>query len=222
MAGRTSTAASALKAKGAATPASAEWCLSTASRLWPAARRRPHLLRGARSSWQQAPTTGSSEPRAALSVWNGRAMSVYMRAVLADWHELPFEELTTFIAETSPFRIQGADGQGWEDFEALDQQGNTALAADLWTGARAREELDELEEFLEDLSGTADAREAVRAHVREASAVVGMQVLMSTYDESVAAANAIIDFLERRETVLTQIDTVGWYDGPELLLQEPD
>jgi hypothetical protein len=145
-----------------------------------------------------------------------------MRAVLADWHELPFEELATFVAETSPFRLQSADGHGWADFEALDQQGNTVLAADLWTGARGREELEELEEFLDDLDGTADAREAVRAHLRAASAVVGMQVLMSTYDESVAAANAIIDFLERRETVLTQIDTVGWYDGPELLLQEPD
>lgn len=149
-------------------------------------------------------------------------MSVYMRAVLADWHELPFEELATFVAETSPFRVQAADGQGWSDFEALDQQGNTVLAADLWTGARAREEPEELGECLDDLDGTADACEAIRAHLRAASAVVGMQVLMSTYDESVAAANAIIDFLERRETVLTQIDTAGWYDGPELLLQEPD
>ena len=70
--------------------------------------------------------------------------------------------------------------------------------------------------------GSAPGREAVRAHLRAASAVVGMQVLMSAYDESVAAANAIIDFLEQRESVLTQIDTVGWYDGPELILKEPD
>ena len=44
----------------------------------------------------------------------------------------------------------------------------------------------------------------------------------SAYDESVAAANTIIDFLEQRERVLTQIDTVGWYDGPELVLTEPE
>ena len=56
-----------------------------------------------------------------------------MRALLADWHELPFEELATFVAETSPFRLQPVDGHGWADFEALDHQGNAVLAADLWT-----------------------------------------------------------------------------------------
>ena len=145
-----------------------------------------------------------------------------MRAVLADWHEPPFEDLATFIAETSPFRVQAAAGREWAEFEALNQEGETVLAVDLWTGAHAREEFEELEEFLGDLDGPAEAREAVRAHLRAASAVIGMQVLMSAYDESVAAANAIIDFLEQRERVLTQIDTVGWYDGPERLLKEPD
>jgi hypothetical protein len=149
-------------------------------------------------------------------------MSVYMRAVLADWHEPPFEELATFVAEESPFSVQAAESRGWADFDALNQLGKTVLAVDLWTGARAREEFDELEEFLDELDGPAQAREAVRAHLRAASAVVGMQVLMSAYDESVAAANAVIDFLEQRERVLTQIDTVGWYDGPELILKEPD
>ena len=118
--------------------------------------------------------------------------------------------------------MQAADSRGWAEFEALNQQGNTVLAVDLWTEADACEEFEELEEFLDDLDGPAQAREAVRAHLRAASAVVGMQVLMSAYDESVAAANAIIDFLEQRERVLTQIDTVGWYDGPELLLKELD
>ena len=118
--------------------------------------------------------------------------------------------------------MQAADGRGCADFEALNQQGETVLAVDLWTAAHAREEFAELEELLDELDGPERAHEAVRAHLREASAVVGMRVLMSAYDESVAAANAIIDFLERRERVLTQIDTVGWYDGPELLLKEPD
>jgi hypothetical protein len=159
---------------------------------------------------------------AALCLWNDAAMSVYMRAVLADWPEPPFEELATFIAKTSPFRVHAADSRGWADFEAVNQQGETVLAVDLWTEAHAREEFQELEEFLDDLDGPARAHETVRAHLRAASAVVGMQVFMSAYDESVAAANAIIDFLERRERVLTQIDTVGWYDGPELLLTDPD
>ena len=100
--------------------------------------------------------------------------------------------------------------------------GETVLAADVWTGDAAREELAELEEFLDDLTGLDDARDAVRQHLRDASAVVGMQVLMSRYDESVAAANAVIDYLEQRPGVLTQVDTVGWYDGSELVLQEPD
>jgi hypothetical protein len=47
-----------------------------------------------------------------------------------------------------------------------------------------------------------------------------MQVLMSRYDDSVAAANAVVDFPEQRPGVLTQVDTVGSYDGPELILQE--
>jgi hypothetical protein len=55
---------------------------------------------------------------------------------------------------------------GWTEFEALNLRGNTVLAADLWTGASAREEFEELEESLDDLDGTADAREAVRAHLR--------------------------------------------------------
>jgi len=40
-----------------------------------------------------------------------------------------------------------------------------------------------------------------------------MQILPSVDDASVAAANAIIDYLEQRPGVLTQIDTVGWYSS---------
>ncbi len=40
-----------------------------------------------------------------------------------------------------------------------------------------------------------------------------MQVLPSVHEQSVAAANAIIDYLEQRPGVLTQVDTIGWYDG---------
>ncbi|WP_328328296.1 hypothetical protein OHA70_03160 [Kribbella sp. NBC_00382] len=53
-----------------------------------------------------------------------------------------------------------------------------------------------------------------------ATAVVGLQVLPSRHDESVAAANQVITFLERSPGVLTQVDTVGWYDGDSLILQE--
>jgi hypothetical protein len=146
-------------------------------------------------------------------------VSVFIRAVVRDWHSPRFQDAATFVAERSPFRLNAATG-GWSDFEVLDAEGETVLAADLWTDEAAREELEELEEFLDDLEGHPGAREAVRAHLRGASAVVGMQVLMSRYDESVAAANSIIDYLEQRPGVLTQVDTVGWYDGPELVLQE--
>jgi hypothetical protein len=89
-------------------------------------------------------------------------------------------------------------------------------------GEAVREELDEQEEFLDDLDGPGAAREAVRAHLQEATAVVGMQVLPSVYDESVAAANVIVAYLEQWPGVLTQVDTVGWYDGRDLVLHEPD
>jgi hypothetical protein len=51
---------------------------------------------------------------------------------------------------------------------------------------------------------------------------VGMQILMSSYEDSVAAANVVVAFLERDLGVLTQVDTVGWYDGRDLILREPD
>lgn len=149
------------------------------------------------------------------------SVSVFMRAVMRDWHAPPFEQAATFVSERSPFRLQST-GDGWSDFEVLDAAGETVLAADLWTDEAAREEFAELEESLDDLEGDERAREAVRAHLSESSAVVGMQVLMSRYEDSVAAANAVVEFLEQRPGVLTQVDTVGWYDGAELILKEGD
>ncbi len=144
-------------------------------------------------------------------------MGIYMRAVLPEWLDPPFEDLAAFVAEHSPFRARG----DWRDFELLDERGDVVLPGDLEVGAGAREELDEEAELLDELEGAAAARERVRAHLRDAAAVVGMQILPSVYDEAVAAANAVIDYLEQRPGVLTQVDTVGWYDGDELILREP-
>ena len=139
-------------------------------------------------------------------------MGLYMRAIVRHWHQPPFEELAAFVAARSPFRVEAAAERGWSEFEALDQDGTTVLAVDLTTGADVREELDELEEFVDDAEGLASARDSVRAHLSEATAVLGMQVLPSVHEQSVAAANAIIDYLEQRPGVLTQVDTIGWYD----------
>jgi hypothetical protein len=49
-----------------------------------------------------------------------------------------------------------------------------------------------------------------------------MEILMSAHDASVAAANTVIEFLEQRERTLTQVDTVGWYDGSKLILTDPE
>ena len=143
-----------------------------------------------------------------------------MRAVLADWDDLSFEGLAEFVEQRSQFRVRSVGDRGWAEFEALNPGDTVVLAGDLTTGSDAREELDELEEFLDDLAGSTAHRESVRAHLRQASAVVGMQILMSAYDDAVAAANAIIDYLEQRPRVMTQVDTVGWYDGSELILRE--
>jgi hypothetical protein len=148
-------------------------------------------------------------------------MGLYMRTVMRDWHDPPFDEVASYVEEHSQFRLQPIGDRGWAEFEALNQNATTVLAADLAVGDEAREELDELEEFLDDLDGSQSAREAVRAHLHDATAVVGMQVLPSVYDDSVAAANIIIAYLEQRPGVLTQIDTVGWYDGPNQILHEP-
>jgi hypothetical protein len=149
-------------------------------------------------------------------------MSVFMRAVVRKWTGPEFEALAAFVAGQSSYRVVGIDGRGWEEFEVR-QGDTTVLAGDLWTGERAREELAELAEFLPALDGTDQARAVVQRQLAEADAVVGMQILMSAYDASVAAANAVIAFLEETPgAVLTQVDTVGWYDGPDPLLQEPE
>ena len=149
-------------------------------------------------------------------------MSIYMRAVLAEWDDPSFDDLTTFVEQRSSLRVKSVADRRWAEFEPLNPDGATLLAGDLTTGSAAREELDGLDEVLDDLAGSSSARDAVRDHLREASAVIGMQILMSAYDDAVAAANTIIDYLEQRPGVLTQVDTVGWYDRPDLILKEPD
>ena len=145
-------------------------------------------------------------------------MSLYMRAVTSDWPEHEFGELVAFIREQDEgFAVSGGD---WTDFEIHDARGAAVLAADLTLGDEAREELAELMEFLGDHEGSVAAQEKVKAHLEAASAVVGMHILMSRYDDSVLAANQLIAFLERSPGVLTQVDTVGWYDGDELILQD--
>ena len=148
-------------------------------------------------------------------------MSVFMRAVLTKWDSPPLLEAARFVAKRGPFRIQ-SHRDDWSDFEVTDAAGAAVLAGDLWIGEAAREELAELEEFLDDLVGSESARETIRGHLQRATAIVGMQVLMARYDESVAAANVLIEFLEQRPGTLTQVDTVGWYDGPDLILTEPE
>ena len=143
-----------------------------------------------------------------------------MRAVLREWRGTPFEDLIAFVASNSTYRVTDVGGRGWHEFEVCAEDGPAVLAADLTMGDVAREELDELLEFLEDLEGSDDARRAVADHLSSACAVVGMQILMSSYDDSVAAANVVIAFLECNPGVLTQVDTVGWYDGPDLILRE--
>ncbi|WP_405061538.1 type I secretion C-terminal target domain-containing protein [Kribbella sp. NBC_01505] len=148
-------------------------------------------------------------------------MGVYMRAVISSWPGHEFGELVAFVGEQSDGFV--VSGDGWADFEIHDPAGDAVLIADLITGeAEVREELEELLESLDDLRGSPAAHEKVEAHLRTASAVVGMQIIMSRYDESVAAANQLIAFLERSPGVLTQIDTVGWYDLDDLILQEPE
>lgn len=148
-------------------------------------------------------------------------MSVYMRAILTCWDDPPFDDLAVFVEERSEFRVHTVDDRGWPEWVIVNT-GTTVLAGDLWTGSRARGELDELLEFVDDLVGSASARRLVQAHLCDASAIVAMQIVMSVYDDSVAAANVIIEFLEQRPGVLTQVDTIGWYDGENLILAEPD
>jgi hypothetical protein len=126
-----------------------------------------------------------------------------MCAVMREWNEPPFGEAGAFVAAQSPFRLQSPN-QSWSDFEAIDANGESVLAADVWTGDAAREEFAELEESLDELDGDDGARDVVRQHLREADAVVGMQVLMSRYDDSVAAAN--------RASLRTSIPSVGTTD----------
>jgi hypothetical protein len=148
-------------------------------------------------------------------------MSLYMRTVLAEWGDPPFEDLEAFVERESDYAVRSVEGRGWAEFEAVDADGTVVLAADLTTGSDTREELEELDELLDELEGARAARDAVRAHLRDAVAIVGIQILDSVHEQSVEAANAIIGFLEQRPGALTQVDTVGWYDGDDVILEEP-
>jgi hypothetical protein len=180
---------------------------------------------GSRTGYRQTSTLCRLQAKAVVAdhLWQPGYVSVYMRAIALEWDDRAFAEAEAFIAKRSLFRLRSVQGREWAEFEVVDSAGEAVLAGDLIADdAAAREELDELDEHLEGLFGTDAARHAVREHVREAAAIVGMQVFMSRYDDSVAAANAMIDYLEQRPGVLVQVDTVGWYAGPELILRESD
>ncbi len=148
-------------------------------------------------------------------------MSLYMRAVLTDWADPAITDLADFVAgQEGGFSVVPI--KDWAEFEVRDEHGTTVLAADLELADSAREELDELTEVLEEYDGSDDARQRVETHLANASAVVGLEILMASYDESVAAANLVIGFLERSPGVLTQVDSVGWYDGDDLILREEE
>lgn len=149
-----------------------------------------------------------------------RGMGVYMRAVIGSWPDPPFADLASSVGEQGDWLVVSTDGVGWADFEVRDAQGAVVLVADLTVGDEVREELEELVEFLDDHDGSPAARATVESHLASATAVVGMQILPSRHDDSVAAANQVITFLERWPGVLTQVDTVGWYDGDQLILPE--
>jgi hypothetical protein len=152
-----------------------------------------------------------------------RGVGLYMRAVITSWPDPSFADLVAFVGkQVEGFAVVSAAGDDWSEFEVQDKHGAAVLAADLSLGDRVREELDELEEFLDEHDGPPAARATVETHLASASAVVGMQILPSRYDDSVAAANQVIAFLERSPGILTQVDTVGWYDGDRLILQEAE
>ncbi|MEV6417391.1 hypothetical protein [Kribbella sp. NPDC051718] len=148
-------------------------------------------------------------------------MALYMRAVIGSWPNPPFADLVSFVGEQGDgLVVVSTDDAGWPDFQVHDADGATVLAADLTLGEDVREELSELVEFLDDHDGLPTARATVESHLASATAVVGLQILPSRYDESVGAANQVITFLERWPGVLTQVDSVGWYDGDQLILPE--
>lgn len=143
-------------------------------------------------------------------------MSVWMRAVLPTPESRDFDDLRERMAAEQRLEVTGS----WSDFEVHTADGTSILAGDTWTGDDAAEDLEELRDELPDLKGRKAARTRVAEALTSAAALVGLQIVMSSYDESVDAANAIIAYLEERAEVLTQIDTVGWYAADKLILRE--
>ena len=147
-----------------------------------------------------------------------------MRAVLKSWHDPPIEDLADF-AQRKELRwtVVTPSGRGWDDFECVDSAGETILEGDLTlrgSDGRLQEELDDLNDDLERHRGSPEALAVVRAHIATAKAIAGMRILMSRYDDSVDSANGIIRYLEQEPGALVQVDTVGWYQGDELLLRQ--
>lgn len=58
-------------------------------------------------------------------------MSVYMRVVLAEWEEPSFADLAAFVSNQSPYGLRAIADSPWEEFEAVDREGQTVLAADV-------------------------------------------------------------------------------------------
>ena len=142
-----------------------------------------------------------------------------MRAVLPAPEERPIEELAAFVAAAGDgLRVASPDGAGWSDFDLLGSDGEPILLCEQWVGDDAREELDELAEEVDDHDGSPEAIARVKEGLSGAGATIGLQIVMSAYDASVAAANLVIDFLEQQPGVLAQVDGVGWYAGGEQLL----
>ncbi len=148
-------------------------------------------------------------------------MSVWMRGVLPTWEAPDFADLERWVARDGRFVVLPEPAPGWTEFELGRPGGTAVVAGDVVTGAGVREEVLELEEELDGLEGEAAARTAVREHLGAAQAIVGLRISPDHYDDAVAAANVVLEHFEQRPGMLTQVDTVGWYDGATLVLRDP-
>lgn len=75
----------------------------------------PFGLSSSASSGRGRAVTGNDGRSATL----GGEMSVYMRAVLADWQEPSFDDLAVFVARQGRYSMRALGNEPWVDFEAI-------------------------------------------------------------------------------------------------------
>ena len=156
-------------------------------------------------------------------------MGYYMRAFCTAAEVPPLHAVLAWVAEQGvvlqvdlPAGEMTADLPMWDEaelsYKAERQPIECSVARDEGTpDCLFREEIRELEEFLED-AGDTPVKERVLEHLRQSRYVVANQLLSDVDDEGYRASALILEYFVQHAGGLIQADAEGFYEGDSLIL----